>query len=53
MSDQTTGPLDEKVDEKLEQAFEHIPEQVRGVLNPIDEASAKQIRSMLLNKFKQ
>ena len=35
-----------------EQAFEHIPEQVRGVLNPIDEASAKQIRSMLLNKFK-
>ncbi|MGB1243843.1 MAG: cupin-like domain-containing protein, partial [Porticoccaceae bacterium] len=24
-----------------EQAFEHIPEQVRGVLNPIDEASAK------------
>ena len=36
-----------------EQAFEHIPEQVRGVLNPMDEASAKQIRSMLLNKFKQ
>jgi len=36
-----------------DQAFEHIPEQVRGVLNPIDEASAQQIRSMLLNKFKQ
>lgn len=36
-----------------EQAFEHIPEQVRGVLNPMDEASAKQIRTMLLNKFKQ
>ena len=36
-----------------EQAFEHIPEQARGVLKPMDEASAKQIRTMLLNKFKQ
>jgi hypothetical protein len=36
-----------------QEAFAHIPEQVRGVLNSMDEASAKQIRTMLLNKFKQ
>ena len=36
-----------------EEAFAHIPEQVRGVLNPINEASAKQTRTMLLNKLKR
>jgi len=29
----------------------HIPEQARGVLNPIDEATAKKIRSMLAQKL--
>lgn len=36
-----------------EEAFAHIPEQVRGVLNPMNEASAKQTRTMLLNKLKR
>jgi len=29
----------------------HIPEQARGVLNPIDEATAKKIRTMLAQKL--
>ena len=33
--------------------FEHIPEPVRGVLNRLDEATARQIHSLLLNKFKR
>ena len=31
--------------------FEHIPESARGVLNPIDEQTAKQIRKMLRDKL--
>ena len=31
--------------------FEHIPEAARGVLNPIDESVAKQIRKMLRDKL--
>ena len=31
--------------------FEHIPESARGVLNPIDEPTAKQIRKMLRDKL--
>ena len=31
--------------------FEHIPEAARGVLNPIDEQTARQIRKMLRDKL--
>ena len=31
--------------------FEHIPEAARGVLNPIDESTARQIRKMLRDKL--
>ena len=31
--------------------FEHIPENARGVLNPIDEPTARQIRKMLRDKL--
>jgi hypothetical protein len=31
--------------------FEHIPETARGVLNPIDEQTARQIRKMLRDKL--
>ena len=31
--------------------FEHIPESARGVLNPVDEQTAKQIRKMLRDKL--
>ncbi len=31
--------------------FEHIPEKARGVLNPIDEETARQIRKMLRDKL--
>ena len=31
--------------------FEHIPEAARGVLNPVDEQTAKQIRKMLRDKL--
>jgi hypothetical protein len=31
--------------------FEHIPESARGVLNPINEQTAKQIRKMLRDKL--
>ena len=31
--------------------FEHIPQAARGVLNPIDEATARQIRKMLRDKL--
>jgi len=31
--------------------FEHIPEAARGVLNPIDEPTARQIRKMLRDKL--
>lgn len=33
--------------------FQHIPEPVRGVLNRLDESAARQIHSLLLNKFKR
>ncbi len=32
-------------------SFEHIPENARGVLNPIDEQTARQIRKMLRDKL--
>lgn len=32
--------------------FEHIPEAARGVLNPIDESAARQIRKMLRDKLR-
>jgi hypothetical protein len=32
-------------------SFEHIPEAARGVLNPIDESNARQIRKMLRDKL--
>ena len=31
--------------------FEHIPQAARGVLNPVDEATARQIRKMLRDKL--
>ena len=31
--------------------FEHIPEAARGVLNPVDESTARQIRKMLRDKL--
>jgi len=31
--------------------FEHIPEAARGVLNPVDEQTARQIRKMLRDKL--
>jgi hypothetical protein len=34
-----------------DKATEHIPEQARGVLNPIDELRARQLRAMLINKL--
>jgi hypothetical protein len=34
-----------------ERAGEHLPPQSRGVLGPIDEAMARQIRAMLLNRL--
>jgi hypothetical protein len=33
--------------------YQHIPEGSRGVLNPLDEATARDIRNLLLNKFKR
>jgi hypothetical protein len=33
--------------------FQHIPEAARGVLNRLDETTARQINSLLLNKFKR
>jgi hypothetical protein len=32
-------------------AGEHLPEQARGVLGPLDEDRARQIRAMLINKL--
>ena len=34
-----------------ERAGQHLPEQARGVLRPIDEAQARQMRAMLINKL--
>ncbi len=45
--------FDHYVFDHNEQTIEHIPEQVRGVLNAMDEESARTIRTLLLNKFKQ
>ena len=33
--------------------YQHIPEGARGVLNPLDEVTARDIRNLLLNKFKR
>ena len=35
------------------ESFEHIPESARGVLNPMDEITARQIQGLLLSKFKR
>jgi hypothetical protein len=32
-------------------AGEHLPPQARGLLGPIDEVQARQVRAMLLNKL--
>ena len=45
--------FDHYVFDQNEQTIEHIPEHIRGVLNRMDEESARTIRSLLLNKFKQ
>jgi hypothetical protein len=34
-------------------AAEHLPDRARGILNPIDELRARQIRAMLINKLNQ
>ena len=34
-----------------DRAGAHLPEQARGVLGPIDELQARQIRAMLINKL--
>jgi Cupin-like domain len=34
-----------------ERAVEHLPERARGMLNPIDDTRARQIRAMLINKL--
>ena len=36
-----------------EENYQHIPEQARGVLNPLDEQMARQIHNLLLSKFKR
>ena len=36
-----------------EENYQHMPEQARGVLNPLDEAVARQIHKLLLSKFKR
>ena len=36
-----------------EQNYQHMPEQARGVLNPLDETVARQIHKLLLSKFKR
>ena len=36
-----------------EEHYQHIPEQARGVLNPLDETMARQIHQLLLSKFKR
>lgn len=36
-----------------DEKYQHIPEPARGVLNRLDEAAARQIHSLLLNKFKR
>lgn len=45
--------FDHYVFDQNEQNIEHIPEHVRGVLNSLDEESARKIRILLLNKLKQ
>ncbi|MBT3622973.1 MAG: hypothetical protein HON77_04200 [Gammaproteobacteria bacterium] len=47
MSDQTTGPLDEKVDEKLEQAFEHIESRQEKAAMPLKKSSGAGMGSVL------
>lgn len=39
--------------EAKDENFAHIPEHVRGVINPMTEESARQIRSLLLNRLKR
>jgi hypothetical protein len=39
--------------EAKDENFEHIPEHVRGVLNPMTEETAREIRSLLLNRLKR
>ena len=36
-----------------EENFQHIAEQARGVLNPLDEETARQIHNLLLSKFRR
>jgi hypothetical protein len=36
-----------------DEKYQHIPEPARGVLNRLDETAARQIHSLLLNKFKR
>mgnify|MGYP000671905026 FL=1 len=35
-----------------EESMEHIPSRARGALNPMTEETAKQIRSLLMDKFR-
>ena len=45
--------FDHYVFDQNEQTIEHIPEHIRGVLERMDEESARTIRILLLNKLKQ
>ncbi len=45
--------FDHYVFDAREEHYQHIPEQARGVLNPLDEATAKQIQQLLLSKFRR
>jgi hypothetical protein len=36
---------------RSERAGEHLPEHARGALGPMDDATARQIRAMLLNNL--
>ena len=47
MSDQTTGPLDEKVDEKLEQPFDHIESRQDKAATPLKKSSGGGIGGVL------
>ena len=45
--------FDHYVFDQKEEHIQHIPKQVRGVLNTMDEPLARNIRKLLLSKFKQ
>jgi len=45
--------FDYYVFESKEENFEHIPEQMRGILDTMTEKSASEIRTLLLNRLKR